>query len=442
MIYFPNRVAETMSAAKTVTILVGLVGSCVVLGAGLTQAPLIVGALVGALLGVVLLELAGADRFVVIILASLPWLVLLTDFLPALTLTLTSAFVVVLLLHQTTRRSDIARPAWVGVSMFALVLLMQSLASTSSNQIIEAAKYLLFPAMALVVSSPTSRRQLAAMRPLLLGSGVAAMALQAVVIVLHLGRAGVYYGSGEQLGLSAESPHEMALIGVMIAVACLTSVRDIRWRIAGATVAAAPALATGVRSALVALVLSLIIVAIQARFRPGTILGIAAISVVIVFSGVGAIIVTRYHQDRAKGEYSTFANAGSKRGAVWTTALREWRRSGPTTLAFGAGLRSVERIEEQSLGEPVTAQSDIVLTVVELGIFGVLAWALVWLAILRSAVSWLVLLPLIAYAFTNGSLEYVGAVVYGIALAAACGRSNRSSFGTRPRSGRRQSPCH
>ncbi len=184
-----------------------------------------------------------------------------------------------------------------------------------------------------------------------------------------------------------------------------------------------PALATGVRSPLIALAVSLIFLAIQARLRPGVVLSIAVISAAVIFSGVGSIVAARFQRSQNIGEFSSFSTAGSGRGAVWGAALGYWVNGSPRTVALGAGLRSVERIEQQSLnvGEPVTAQSDFVAVLVEFGLVGLIAWLLVWLALIRARVNWLVLLPLATYALTNGALEYVGAVVFGIALAAACG---------------------
>jgi hypothetical protein len=258
------------------------------------------------------------------------------------------------------------------------------------------------------------------MRPILLGSGVAALATQFVVSVLHLGVTNAYYGSGEQLGLTAESPHEIALVGVMVAVACLLTIEDVRWRFSAAAIAAVPAVATGVRSASVALALAILILALRTRFRPSTMVAVIGVVGAIIVSGAGAVVLTRYQQDLANGQYASLSSAGSGRGALWGNALHAWRDSGPWKMFFGNGLRSIEQIEFQRAGEAVTAQSDPVAVLVELGIFGLAGWLLLWLALVRSGVSWLVLIPMMSYAVSNGSLEYVGAVVFGLALAAAC----------------------
>jgi O-antigen ligase len=413
--------------AGAVPVLAVLGGACLALGYAIPHNALVAGALAAVFLGVVLFTLTGPVRFTSILMAALPWLVLFLDLTPKLTLTLTSAMAVLLLLSVTRPRANVSTLAWIGISLFLVALLAAAIESTTSEQLIEASKYLLFPVMAAIVCSPSGRRRLVGMRRPMLYSGIAAMTAQAATIILHLGQEGTYYGAGEQLGLATEGPHELALIGVIVAVACLVSIRDIRWRLVAASIAAMPALATGVRSALVALVISLLALAIKARFRPSVVLSIAAISAGIIFSGVGTIIVTRYERGQARGEYTSFATTGSGRGALWTVTLHQWQASGARGIVFGSGLRSIERIVEQNLGRANTAQSDLVTVLVELGILGLVAWLLIWLAIVRSGINWLVLLPLASYALTNGSLEYVGAVVFGIALAGACTPASRLS---------------
>ncbi len=397
----------------------GLAVTCGLLGYGVAHDWLITAALAGVALAAIAMLLAGTERSATVAVALLPWLVLLINLTPKLTLTLTAAAAVLLLLVLTPPNASIGLLPWIGVAAFYIVIVVHAAQSGSSSQLQEAAKFALFPAMALVVANPAGRRRLVSMRTTLLASGVAAMAVQAASILLHFGQSNTYYGTGEQLGLTAESPHELALIGVMLSIACLLSVRRLHWRIIGAAITATPALATGVRSALVALAMVLVLLAIQNRFRPSTILGIAAILAAIIFSGVGTIIVNRYAADQASGEYSSFLTAGSGRGAVWTTALDQWARASPVRMTVGYGFRAIESIEQRNLGQFDTAQSDPVAIIVELGLLGLAAWLLVWLVILRSGARWLVLVPLAIYMIVSGSMEYVGAVVFGIALAGA-----------------------
>ncbi len=415
----PFGSAAELPAARAVPALIGLCGACVALGFAVVHAPLLAFVSLALFLGVALFALAGPTRVTHLALVSLPLLVLLINLTPRLTLTLTAAATVLLLLATTPHRFGGDALTWTGVSMFVVILLVHLIQSTSGEQFVAAAKYSLFPAMAVVVSTKAGRERLVEIRWLLLGGGVATMAVQGATILLHVGATGAYYGAGEQLGLTSESPHELALIGVTVAVACLIAVRDVRWRLAGAAIAAAPALATGVRSALVALALAAIALVVRSRFRPGTVVSIAAIAGVIVFGGVGSIIVARFEKDQKQGEYSNVAKFGSGRGSLWTAALDRYGSSGPSQVVFGSGLRSIERVEEQAVHQRNSVQSDPLTVMFELGIFGLVAWLLIWAAIIRSRVNWLILLPLATYALTNGSLEYVGAIVYCIALAAA-----------------------
>jgi hypothetical protein len=406
---------------------VGLLVLCAAVGGAVVERPTVLAVLAGIAVVAGVYVASGREKFTLFLLALLPWLVLFLNVTPNLTLTVASGAAAVLLLGRTSLRSEVAALPWTAVMLFALIVIAEAIESTHGGRFIEAAKYALFPAMVLVISSPSNRSWLRERRVVLLGSGAAAMAVDEFAILLHLGSVGSYYGVGEQLGLTAESPHEIALIGVMVAIACLLTVRDYRLRLIGAAVATVPALATGVRSPLVALAVALVVLAARSGFRIGTLMSIAVICAAVIFSGAGSIIAARYSQSVANGEFTSFSSAGSDRGAVWTTAVDYWAASGPIQVVFGEGLRSVEAIENAHFGESVTAQSDFVATLVELGLVGLLAWLLMWLAVIRSGADWLVALPLASYALTNGSLEYVGAVVFGLALAAACGNPPSAS---------------
>lgn len=399
----------------------GIFSGTLALGYAVSIQPLAGLTIVALCLLMVLWAYTGTEYVTMCALGTLPWLVLFRDLTPRLTLTLVSAAAVLLLLVRTPLTMEYSWPLRLGVALFGVSLLAQVIVRPGDSELIEAAKYLLFPAMALVVLNSANRKRLIASRNWLIYSGVAVMAIQMVGILLGVTQSGAYYGAGEHLGLSSESPHETALIGVMVALACLLVVRDLRWRIFTAAVAAAPALATGVRSALVALVLSLVILAVREKFRPSVIAGMIALSAAIIVSGAGTIVVNRYEEGHARGEYTSFSKAGSGRGALWETHLRSWRENGASSIAVGNGLRSVQDISDREFGHDTTAQSDLVTVLVEFGVAGFIGWLLIWIALIRSRIEWLVLIPLLTYGIINGSLEYVGAVVFGLALAAACG---------------------
>ena len=395
-------------------------------GYAVSRNPSIAGASVGAFLLLAALIFAGPTRMTAILLATLPFLTMLDTLIPKLTLTFCAAASALLLLI-VTRRYSFTSALSLSPVIFLLVVLAHAAGAESGEQFIEAAKYVLFPLVAIVVASNAGHARLVAMRPILLVGGVAAMATQGVIVLLHLGHVGTKYGAGEQLGFATQNPHELALVGTTVAIACLVSIRDIRWRMATTIVAVTPALATGVRSALVGVALALLVLAFRAKFRPSVIAGITIMCGTIIFSGVGTIIVTRYEQDQAKGEFSTVTNAGSGRGGLWTTVLTSWSESGTPHLIFGQGFRSVEKIEERNLDRRLfIAQSDLIAIIVELGVLGLIAWLLTWISIFRSQIEWVILIPLIAYALLNGAIEYVGATVFSLALASACASQTRA----------------
>jgi len=412
---------------RTQTVLLPPVAATVAIAVGyaISRDSSIAGVSVAAFLLVAVLISAGPTRITAILLATLPFLVMLDTLIPKLTLTFCAAASTLFLL-VITRRYSFGHALSLSPVVFLIIVLAHAAGAETGEQFIEAAKYVLFPLMAIVVANEDGRARLIAMRPVLLVGGVVTMAAQGVIIIFHLGHVGTKYGAGEQLGFATQNPHELALVGTTVAIACLISIRNIRWRMLAAIIAVTPALATGVRSALVGVIVSLLVLAFRAKFRPSVLVSIVTICSVIVFSGVGTIIVTRYEQDQAKGEFSNVTTAGSGRGGLWTTVLSSWSDSGIPHLIFGQGLRSVEKIEERNLDRRLfIAQSDLVAMLVELGVLGLVTWLLTWLSIFRSKIEWVILIPLIAYALLNGSIEYVGATVFSLALAGACTSQTR-----------------
>ncbi len=408
------------STASVGALLIAICCAGIIIGHETAENPLAASLFVAVFLGVVVLILVGRSWFTAIVVASLPWLVTLNTLIPKLTLTFTAALSALLLL-SLTKRYTLKGILWLGPPLFLLIILFAAIKSETEEQLIEAAKYSIFPLMALVVASPTNREWLISKRLVFIYSGVTAMAAQGVIILLHIGSTGTKYGVGEQLGFATQNPHELALVGATLAIACLITIRDTRWRLATAAIALTPALATGVRSGVVSIAVSLLVLAIRTRLRLSIVISAIVLCAIIIFSGVGTIIVKRYERDQAKGEFSSISTAGSGRGGLWTTILSSWSDSGTARIFVGDGFRSVERIEEQHLFKRVfIAQSDFIGVLAELGIIGLIAWLLTWLTIISAKVNWILLLPLGIYALLDGSLEYVGATVFCIALAGAC----------------------
>jgi hypothetical protein len=390
------------------------------LGFTLVEEQIVGFALLAVLLVTLTLTRAGLLSITGAVIIALPWLVMVNALLPRLTITIaaTAAVLCLLLLARDIRFPDVAS---LGPPLFLAVVLVNAIQAQSSEQLTEAAKYLIFPCAVIAVTNPRVVRQLGRLRSALLYGGIAAMVAQIGIIALHLGNAGSKYGVGEQLGLTAPNPHEFSLAGTTIAVACLVSIKNLRWRFACAAIALLPALATGVRSTLIGAGVAIIIVMIRARMRTGVVLSVAALCALVVVSGVSGIIANRFAEDQAAGEYSSLSAAGSGRGQLWSTVTSAWFADGPRAILFGDGLQSVQHIQEAAFFKRAfVAQSDPVAMVVEFGLIGLGTWILMWISLLRARVEWVILIPLMAFAVFNGAIGYVGATLFAVALSVAC----------------------
>ena len=150
--------------------------------------------------------LAGVDGLALLALAVVPWFVVLLNVTPRLTLTIASAAAAVLLLTRASLDMAETRLSQLGAAIFLAAMLL-SLAGRrpSSTALIEAAKYCVFPVMVVAVSSEATVRWLAARREILLASGMGAIALQLVAVLLHVGPAGIYYHAGTYANAASAS---------------------------------------------------------------------------------------------------------------------------------------------------------------------------------------------------------------------------------------------
>ena len=437
----PRRfVGEDQGGLAAVLCLVSL---CVALGVavsrGTTGAEMAGAAVAAAGGSAIACPLAGVDGLALLALAVVPWFVVLLNVTPRLTLTLASAAAALLLFTRAALDLGETRLARLGAAIFGAAMLLALAAAPSSNALIEAAKYSVFPVMVVAVSSEGTVQWRAARREILLASGIGAIGLQLVAVVLHVGPAGIYYragtyaNAGVSLGLVSDAPHEMALVGVTVAAAVLITVRDLRAKIALAAVGVVPALDSGVRSAAVALIAVAVVLAMRPRGERGLRASLAAIGIVIVASGAATVVARRVALGVPAGEFSTFASSGSGRGALTLAGLHAVTSTGIPGVIFGHGLGSDTVSIQQALGVAVGTQSDFLSLIIELGLVGLLGWLVCWLALLRSSVERRVLIPLACYAITNGDLQYVGAVVFAIALAGACAVGSEGTAGSRSR---------
>jgi hypothetical protein len=394
-----------------------------VLGLTVAYSPLFAGILVVAICLGVAVSRFGAIAITLPALAALPWLVLIEGVAPRMVGTFATAVAAAGLLHLSTplRHRSLLVP--FGGAVFALLVLGHTLFATDEEQLIVAAKYLIFPAMAIAVSSVNADRALAQLRRPILASCLVALGAHIVVIALGLGKVGTYYDVGERLGFAAEIPHALALLGVVVAGAGLTMPR-IGHQVAFFAAGAIPAAMTAVRSALLSFAVMLGVYLWKSAVRGRTVVVLVAIVAVAALSGATDVVTNRL---AAQGsEFATFSSAGSDRGLIWTTAINGWLDSGLGAWVYGAGLRATVDFEIAALAVSLVGHSDGIEVLVQLGAIGLVAWLAIWFGMLRAGLSPLILLPMLAFGVVNGSLEYLPSLGLGLFLAAACGRHARA----------------
>jgi hypothetical protein len=387
-------------------------------GALLVKSPAMGVALVGAVgVGALASRLTRLGA-VELLLGLLPWLVIFDGLLPAQlrTFVTTAAAIALLALCMPLRFRSGLGPLAAG--LFVAVVLGHAIFATESSQYIQVAKYMIFPAVSLAVLSDRGQEMLPHARNLVLASCLAALTVHLGIIAAGLGQTGTKYEIGEKLGFGRGIVHEMTLTFVVVAAAGLVSSRRLPAQLAFFALGAVPALLTGVRSAVLALLVVILIYCIRVRFDRRAWIVIVAIVAVAFASGGAQILATRLAKE-SKSETS-IASAGSERGAIWTVAVTPWWNAGPPQWLFGTGLGSVEEAEIRALGTPFFGHSDLIEVGVTFGLVGIFAWALLWFALLRSPLESIVLVPLIVYALVNGSMLYVAPLTLGLVFSAAC----------------------
>jgi hypothetical protein len=376
--------------------------------------PILAGALVGLILLSGLVAFFDVFGLAVVLTGALPWLIVLSDVLPRLTLTLAAGAAAVAVSQVAVPRSDGSKEATllrVGSFLF-LAPLVLSVGRGGAGTLNEALKYAVFPLIVMTVTQATNRRDLFRLRTVVLWSSVAAVAVNLVV-----GLTGVanihYYGSGEILGLGSE--HVLALLAGCTTAAALASSLSFRWAPVIA-LGAISTVATGVRSALPGLAVAGLLRMVYGRVRFRMMVLVALAIVGIFVSGAAHVVEARFHHGEKYGEFQSFGALGSGRGEIYSTAIHAWAGSSPFDWAFGTGLGSILRFSEERLGSSFVGHSDVVGVGVELGIIGLIGWILIWRVLIARAASRLPLLVLGSFALFNGVLEYVGPVVVGLIL--------------------------
>ena len=399
-----------------------------VVGALLVRSPGLGIGLVGAVgIGAAASRLSRLGAVEVLV-GLLPWLVVFDGLLPSQlkTFVTTAAAIALLGLAAPVRVRGILAPIAAGV--FVVSVLGHAIFATESVQLQQVAKYMIFPAVAMAVLSERGQELLPRARNVILASCLAALTVHLGIIAAGLGQTGTKYEIGEKLGFGRGIVHEMTLTFVVVACAGLVSSRRVLYQLAFFSLGVIPALLTGVRSALLALLVVILIYCIRARFDRRALTIVVVLFAVSVASGGASIVVDRYTKE-SKSETS-LATAGSERGAIWTVAVTPWWNAGPPQWLFGTGLGSVEAAEIRQLGTPFFGHSDLIEVGVTFGLVGILSWGLLWLALLRSPLESIVLVPLIVYALVNGSMLYVAPLTLALVFSAACRAPPESEDGS------------
>jgi hypothetical protein len=359
----------------------------------------------------------------VVFTAALPWLIVTSEVLPRLTLTLAAGATAVLVMLVAMPRSDGSKESSllrVGMFLFFAPIFV-SLGAGMGAGLSQAAKYIVFPLMVMSVIEGTNRRGLWQLGVVAFWSSVAA-----ITVNLFLGLAGVanvgYYGSGEILGLGSE--HVLALLAGSATAASLATGLSLTWAPVVA-VGAIATVATGVRSALPGLALAGIARMVIGRVRFRIIVLVAVAVVGIFVSGAANVVEARFHRAESRGEYQSFSSFGSGRGSIYSAAIDGWKASPPPEWVIGTGLRSIQRFELERLGDTFVGHSDIIEVGVQLGVIGLIGLILIWRVLIQRAPSRLPLFLLGSFALFNGVLEYSGPVVIGLLLTAGLQRDRQ-----------------
>ncbi|HYP49196.1 MAG TPA: O-antigen ligase family protein [Thermoleophilaceae bacterium] len=397
-----------LALAAAIALFVGLL---------ITRSPVIAVGPVAALLAAVGLVRFGTVGIALPPLLLCPWLLVFDDLIPPLLRTLTVAAAAGALIVAVAPLRYEQRLVPIAAVIFLTLIGVQALISTDSEQLIQAAKYLIFPTMALAVTSDRSREVMSQLFLPVFASTLAAMAAHIGVIGAGLGATGTYYGAGEKLGFAPAIPHELALLGVVVAAAGLT-VRRTWMQVLFFSIGAVPAVLTGVRSALLAALLIVIIYMVQSNVRLRAIVAVGALGLVAVFSGALGTATARFETESS--EFSSVSTVGSGRGEIWSVAIGGWESEGPLAWLFGTGLRSIQEFEIRELGATFVGHSDVVEVLVQLGLVGFVVWIGLWAGLFRAGLRGLVLIPVLVYAMVNGAIEYVAPLAVAIVLAAGC----------------------
>jgi O-Antigen ligase len=412
------RAAGTMRVrvGTGVTKIAATVLLAVVVGAVLPASPLVASLLVLAVVVTAVAACFGVLGLAILLVGTLPWLVTMSDLLPRLTVTFASgaaAGAILLIAAPRSTRGDASLALKVGMVFFFAPIVLSLGRQGAAAGAVQAAKYVLFPAMAFVVADATNERELGYLRTVAFWSSVGAITVNLIFGLTGFANSS-YYGSGEILGYGSE--HELALLAGCVTAAALASSLSLAWSPVIA-VGAIATVATGVRSTLPGLMVAAFARMLSARVRLRVMVLVGLAVAGIFFSGAAHVVETRFHTGEKGGEFQSFSNFGSGRGSIYQAALHIWWNASPFSWIVGTGLRSILGVEQEVLGQQLGGHSDIVDVLVQIGIAGLIGLVLIWFVLFAKAKSRLPLVILVSFAVFTGILEVSGPLVIGMLLA-------------------------
>jgi hypothetical protein len=410
-----RRVKATITPRAPFVVGVASVLTAAVIGGSITVSPVLGGALAGVVVAVAVAAFFDVIGIATALIGALPWLIVFSDKLPRLTITLAAAAgaaVLWVIGRPVSDGSKFAGLLRIGAGLFFAPIIISLGKDGLGNGFSQAAKYVVFPLMVLVVTEATNRHDLIRLRAVALWSGVVAVAVNFLIGLSGIANVS-YYGNGEILGLGSE--HILALLAGSLAAASLATGLSLLWTPVVAVTSIA-AVATGVRSVLPGLALAAITRMVSGRVRLRMMILVALAVVAVFVSGAAHIVQARYQAGVELGQYHSFSSFGSGRGEIYSAAVQGWVHSSPIYWAIGTGLRSIPKFEQQRLGEAFVGHSDIVEVGVQLGIVGLIGFLLMWRVLIQRADVRLPLFVVGSFALFNGVLEYSASVVIGLLL--------------------------
>jgi O-antigen ligase/polysaccharide polymerase Wzy-like membrane protein len=393
----------------------GAVALAAVVGMLVPISPVAAAAPIALIVGVVAVNRVGLFAPALLLFALVPWLIVLDAMIPPLLRTIVTAAATAALLVVAMPLQFRSRIVPIGSAIFLTMVLAHGAVAEGGEALTQMAKWTIFPMLAVAVVSERGRELLPQARTVLLGSCLAALLVHLAFIGAGMGGGDAKYGIGERLGFGGSIPHELALFGVVVAGAGLVATKRFAYQIAFFGIGAVPAILTGVRSALLAACVIMLIFLVQSGIRPRTIGVVAGIIIVAFVSGAVDTVTARFNREAELG-----TPTGSGRLEIWSTAFRNWEEAGPPAWVLGTGFDSIRKFELKDIGIAYVGHSDVAEILVQLGLIAFVAWMLIWLGLLRSGLRGMVLVPILVYAVVNGSIEYVGPLAMGLVLAAAC----------------------